>query len=84
VNEKLILDKLIKLLNEVLEIRLSRDDIKGIERLKDLGINSISFIKLTVNIELEFGFEFCDEDLDYNKFDTIQSILLYINKKVST
>lgn len=49
------------------------------ENLNGLGINSISFIKIVVAIENEFGFEFRDEELDVNKFPTIKSLIEYVS-----
>ena len=49
--------------------------------LKNIGINSISFIKIVVSIETEFGIEFEDEDLDYNKFPNIKSLVNYVEDK---
>ena len=49
--------------------------------LKNIGINSITFIKIVVSIETEFGIEFEDEDLDYNKFPNIKSLVNYVEDK---
>lgn len=46
--------------------------------LSDCGINSMSFIKLIVALEAEFGFEFDDEKLEIEKVKTIQDIIDYI------
>jgi len=50
--------------------------------LKNIGINSITFIKIIVTIETEFGIEFGDEDLDYNEFPNIQSLVNYVEAKI--
>ena len=47
----------------------------------DIGLNSISFIKLIVNIEKEFGIEIDDEYLDFtnvNNFETMYNIVYKI------
>ena len=49
--------------------------------MKDMGINSISFIQIVVDIEETFGFEFDDEDLDYEKFRTMDDLYEYIDTK---
>lgn len=63
-------------------------DVKKITletNLKDMGINSISFIKIIVDIELEYGFEFNDDELNYEseKFVTFGSFVNYILEKTS-
>ncbi|MDF2519403.1 MAG: acyl carrier protein [Clostridia bacterium] len=48
--------------------------------LSALGVNSIDFIKLVVAMETEFDFEFRDEDLNSNKFETLNSFVDYIQQ----
>ncbi len=58
--------------------------IKLENRLVDIGINSLSYVKSIVQLENEFGFEFKDEDLDFRKIESIQDIynkvIEYLNK----
>ncbi|MBH5320335.1 acyl carrier protein [Paenibacillus sp. GSMTC-2017] len=49
------------------------------EDLSALGINSLTFIKLVIATEMEFGVSWNDEDLDFRNFSTINQILSYIN-----
>ncbi len=50
--------------------------------LTKLGMNSISFIKLVVNLENKFNIEFDDENLDYNKFTSLIALCDYIKEKL--
>lgn len=68
-------------IGEVLETSLTDDSLNKY-KLKNLGINSISFIKLVVIIEQKFGIEFEDDKLDFNSYDTFDSIVAYIRIKV--
>ncbi|WHX28330.1 phosphopantetheine-binding protein [Brevibacillus agri] len=52
-------------------------------RLQDVGINSLGFIRLVVAIENEFGFQFEDDMLNVELFETIQQLIAYIEGKVS-
>jgi acyl carrier protein len=64
-----------------LENKITAKQINRNDELKDFGINSISFIKIIVGIETEFGIEFADEDLDTDRFQTVQSLVDYVKKK---
>lgn len=46
--------------------------------LSALGINSLTFIKLVIATEMEFGVSWNDEDLDFRNFSTINQIMNYI------
>lgn len=50
--------------------------------LSNLGINSLTYIKIVVEIESQFGFEFEDEDLNYEKFKTINDIVCYVESNL--
>ena len=48
----------------------------------DVGLDSITFIKIVVALEGEFGFEFDDDMLLITKFPTVQSMVEYVESKV--
>lgn len=48
-----------------------------------LGLNSISFIKLIVLAEEEFGIEFGDADLDNSKYSGLGDVLSLIERKIN-
>ena len=65
--------------NEVLN---DIEEIDGESTFDSLGLNSIMFIKKIVAIESEFDFELEDEELNMEKFNTINELISYIiNKK---
>lgn len=51
------------------------------KELIDLGIDSITFIKIIVKLENFFDFEFEEEDLNYQKFNQLNDVKEYIIKK---
>lgn len=57
------------------------EDIPDDAKLIDLGINSITFIRIIVELESYFNFEFEDEDLDYKNFEYIDDVCRYIANK---
>ncbi|OBZ14198.1 hypothetical protein A8L34_09565 [Bacillus sp. FJAT-27264] len=48
-----------------------------------IGLNSITFIKIVVDLESEFSFEFDDEKLLSKEFPTIKSMIEYLESKIS-
>ena len=59
------------------------DDDFDDKQLEELGIDSLTFIKVVVELENQFGFEFDDDDLDYKKFPHLDNVCDYINEKIS-
>jgi len=74
-------ERIIKIIKGQLEEIMPGQEIELEYELKSLGINSILFIKTTVYIEDEFGIEFPDEDLDFNRFITIKDLCDYVSSK---
>lgn len=58
------------------------DNLQINDDLSVLNLDSLIFIRLVVCIEDEFDIEFDDENLDMDKFDTLQSLILYIESKI--
>ena len=82
INYTMIEKKIKKIIADNIDIQTISQDI-GLEfKLADIGVNSISFIKIIVSIETEFGFEFSDEDLVYNIFPTLESLVSYVRKVI--
>ena len=47
-----------------------------------IGVESITFIKIIVALELEFDFEFDDEMLLITNFSTLKSMVDYVESKI--
>ena len=75
VNETLLI--LAKELIENVTERITMD-----ENLKNIGFNSLIFVKLVVSIEDTFQFTFDDEMLDYNRYKTLRDISDYIQARI--
>lgn len=50
--------------------------------LKMMQLNSIQFIKIIVEIENKFDFEFEDDALDIQNYATLNDLVKFINKKM--
>jgi len=71
--------RLLKILREKLEVS-EAVDIKPEYSLQTLDINSVSFVKLVVEIEKEFGFEFQDDSIDMSKLSTVKNLIEFIEE----
>lgn len=65
------------------EIKFSGDISKiGLEdNLREIGLGSLAFIRAVIAMEIEFGMEFADSDLDVKDFDNLKKIISYIDRK---
>ena len=78
------MDVKVKLENLICSVlNIPSRSIKENERLlEDIGINSIDLIKIIVNIEKEFDFEFEDEYIGYEKIYAFGLLLDYVKSKI--
>ena len=49
--------------------------------LGQLELNSLSFIKIIVGMEMEFNIEFEDESLDFSKFTSLGDLCEYVEER---
>lgn len=73
-------EKIIEIISANSEMDNANQYLHENDDLTKLGMNSISFIKMVVEIEGEFGFEFEDEALDYNKFTSLNLLCDYVKE----
>lgn len=69
-----------KIVRNNLDIPMSLDEMDVDANFKEIGINSIVYIKILVELEKEFG-EFGDEALILDNFRTINDVINYVKKK---
>ncbi len=77
--------KVLEIINEhIKEILLEKEvnEVNIDEKIVETGINSIMFIKIIVALEMEFGIEFEDGNLDISKFITIRDLAKYIESQI--
>lgn len=74
--------KVRELIKEVVELTVPIEEVGIEDDLMNLGMNSINSIKVIVAIEGEFGFEFDDEDLNFENFRNIRKLVSYIESRV--
>ena len=64
-------DKILKIIQEVLKANNKDFDISIDMDLKRLGLNSLTYIKVIVDIENELDIMFDDDELDIESFKTV-------------
>ena len=72
-----MLKKLNSIVSEVLKGGLNKP-LEAASRLQDIGIDSLNFLRLVVSVEDTFGIEFDDDNLDLSRFETVSSLMSYI------
>lgn len=56
-------------------------DISSNTEISSLGINSLNFLKIIVEIEEAYDIEFDDNELNFDYFNTIESVVKLIDSK---
>lgn len=74
--------KIREIMAQNLELTVPIESVDSDELITNIGINSISFIKLVVFIESEFGIEFEDQYLDYKMISTLSKMAKYVEDRI--
>lgn len=64
-----------------LDFPISVDEMDVNSKLADLGINSITYIRIIISIENELGIELEDDILDLGSFRTLKNCIDYVTSK---
>jgi acyl carrier protein len=77
--------KVLETLRKHVGTEINPENIGLDDNLAEAGLNSLKFIRIVVDLEEEFGFEFAEEDLvNFEKFNTLRNIAAYIEDKAGT
>lgn len=76
-------ERVLTMLRENLDDSSELDTLNHDEDLSVLGVNSMTFIKLVIAAEMEFGLSWGDDDLDFRHFSTINNIVNYVSSTIS-
>lgn len=77
-------EKLRKIINKHVETNIDVLTMPIDENLFSVGMDSVSAIKIIVEIEDEFNFEIEDDELSMNNLTTIEKIVAFIESKCSS
>ena len=74
----IIESKIRNILKENVDLKIPIEQINLEDNLLQIGMDSINCIKVILGIEEEFNYQFDDEDLNYENFHNISSLINYI------
>jgi amino acid adenylation domain-containing protein len=80
--ESELASRLKKVIQMNLDVPIPLENIGSEDHLSELGVHSIAFIKIFVAIEQEFELQFEDDELDIQKFPTIQHLITYLEARL--
>lgn len=73
-------DKIIRLINAHLSVKLSEKDLSK-DFIDDLGADSLDMVELVVSIEEEFNIEVDDDEAE--KINTAQQVIDFVKSKLA-
>lgn len=79
---KEILERLVKIISEGLQLEFPDNYDESLRTWEGLGVDSIMAMQLIVYIEEEFDIEIPEDDLDENLFDTLGTLVDFIQSFV--
>lgn len=71
--------KVISIISNILGVETEKISLDS--DLNELGMNSLQFVKLVVELEIEFDMEFDDDDLVSTKLNTASKMINAISKR---
>lgn len=74
-------NKVMDILHELLPESDNGNNIDKDEFLDEYGMSSSIILKLIIRIENEFDFRVSDDDFDEKNFETVESIVMFVEKK---
>lgn len=74
--------KFLEVIGKILNKECSEDVLREDVQLKNIGIKSIQFVHLAVEIEEQFDIEFDDDMLVNTKFVLVKDLFDYVKSKV--
>lgn len=78
----IMIDKLRKIISENIFVEMENlEKLSSNDKLTNIGLDSINLIYIIGEIEEQFGFNFIDEELFLENFETLEKISDLINKR---
>lgn len=82
-NQKEIQKSLLKIISNITQCSYQNyEAIRELSLINDLQFDSLRFVELIVDIEMEFNIEIIDDDIDIDKLDNLKSIEAMIIRSI--
>lgn len=82
-NQKEIQNSLLKIISNITQCSYQNyEAIRELSLINDLQFDSLRFVELIVDIEMEFNIEIIDDDIDIDKLDNLKSIEAMIIRSI--
>lgn len=82
-NQKEIQNSLLKIISNITQCSYQNyEAIRELSLINDLQFDSLRFVELIVDIEMEFNIEIIDDDIDIDKLDNLKSIETMIIRSI--
>lgn len=78
-----VFEKVVEIIKRHQDELVIEKEITPETKFVEFGTNSISFIKIIVDVENEFDIEFDDEKLSTNDFQTVNDLCNYISSSTN-
>ena len=76
-------NKVMDILHELLPEADNENRIEKDEFLDEYGMSSSIILKFIMRIEKEFDFRVSDDDFDEKNFETVESIVMFVENKIA-
>lgn len=78
------MNELVTRIHKVIKQQANTNEIHSDTALADIGISSLGFIRMIIEIEEECRIRFEDDEIDYSKFSIVRDIELYVTKRMQS
>ena len=77
-------NEVLKLISNHVDIAFDIDQVKEHDTLEQLGVNSINFIRVIIELELTYNIQFDVDYLGMEEYENVAAFVEYVNKLIST
>ena len=76
-------NKLLEIINKTASIQINSDKYQN-KDFRDMGIDSLTFVSVIIEIEIEYGIEFPEEKMSYKDAGTLEKLEKVVNETVNS
>lgn len=76
-------NKLLEIIKKTASIQINSDKYQN-KDFRDMGIDSLTFVSIIIEIEIEYGIEFPEEKMSYKDAGTLEKLEKVVNEAVNS